>query len=180
LLFQLAREAPSFLVPWSSGHDSWVTSRQRWFESSRDHSRVCRCFGSIPLWYGGGPGSIPGRTSEVDMGAHVRWGATLPCKQRVVGSIPTVSTASGLLVQRQDTGIARRQSGFESPAVHYTGSWSKGKTPAWRAGNPGSIPGGSTCLRKVAGYGSPGLFAKQRARKSVRVQIPCLPLVPRW
>ena len=25
-------------VPWSSGDDSWPTSRQRWFESIRDHS----------------------------------------------------------------------------------------------------------------------------------------------
>ena len=27
-------------VPWSSGQDSWPTSRQRWFESIRDHSLV--------------------------------------------------------------------------------------------------------------------------------------------
>ena len=26
-----------WLVPWSSGEDSWPTSRQRWFESIRDH-----------------------------------------------------------------------------------------------------------------------------------------------
>ena len=26
-------------VPWSSGDDSWLTTRQRWFESIRDHSR---------------------------------------------------------------------------------------------------------------------------------------------
>ena len=25
------------MVPWSSGEDSWPTSRQRWFESIRDH-----------------------------------------------------------------------------------------------------------------------------------------------
>src|SRR2546427_8547484 len=25
------------LIPWSSGEDSWPTSRQRWFESIRDH-----------------------------------------------------------------------------------------------------------------------------------------------
>ena len=25
------------LIPWSSGDDSWPTSRQRWFESIRDH-----------------------------------------------------------------------------------------------------------------------------------------------
>src|SRR5436309_1733670 len=27
-----------FLIPWSRGHDTWVTSRKRWFESIRDHS----------------------------------------------------------------------------------------------------------------------------------------------
>ena len=72
-------------------------------------------------------------------------------------------TSAGLLVQWEDAGIARRESGFESPAVHY--KWAHGptgKTPAWRAGNPGSIPGGSTWLRKVAGYGSPGQFGKLR------------------
>ena len=55
------------------------------------------------------------------MGAHVRWGATMPCKQRAVGSIPTVSTAIGLLVQGEDAGIAGRKLGFDSPGVHYRG-----------------------------------------------------------
>ena len=36
-------------------------------------------------------------------------------------------------------------------------------------------------LRRVAGYGLPGRFAKPCGRKAVRVQIPCLPLLlPRW
>ena len=30
---------PPHLVPWSSGEDSWPTSRQRWFESIRDQCR---------------------------------------------------------------------------------------------------------------------------------------------
>lgn len=35
--------------------------------------------------------------------------------------------------------------------------------------------------RKVAGYGSPGRFAKPCGRQVVRVQIPCLPpFLPRW
>jgi hypothetical protein len=36
--------------------------------------------------------------------------------------------------------------GFDSPAVHWMnmGSWSNGTTPARQAGDPGSIPGGST------------------------------------
>ena len=45
--------------------------------------------------------------------------ARVPCKHLGVGSIPTVSTVrNGLLVQRDDTGFAGRESGFESPAVH--------------------------------------------------------------
>ncbi len=45
-------------------------------------------------------------------------GARLPCKQTAAGSIPAASTGNGLLVQRDDTGFASRESGFESPAVH--------------------------------------------------------------
>ncbi len=70
---------------------------------------------------------------------------------------------NGLLVQRQDTWPATRRSGFKSSAVHYNamGPWSNGKTPVRQTGNPGSIPGGSTETEwKVAGYGSPGRFAK--------------------
>ena len=40
-----------------------------------------------------------------------------------------------------------------------TGSWSNGKTPPWRGGNPSSTLGGSTDIRKVAGYGLPGRTA---------------------
>ena len=82
-----------------------------------------------------------------------------------------------------------------------TGCWSNGTTPALQAGNRGSIPRRSTfvlrtnsafrwlrqkanwcskrCeyfLWKVAGYGSPGRFAKPCDVKVMRVQIPCLPL----
>jgi hypothetical protein len=58
--------------------------------------------------------------------------------------------SDGLLVQRDDAGIARRRSGFDSPAVHCTqaetlkGPSSSGTTPARQAGDPGSTPGGST------------------------------------
>ena len=52
----------------------------------------------------------------------------------------------GLLVQRQDTWLASRKSGFKSSAVHSItkGSWSNGKTPVRQTGNPGSTPGSST------------------------------------
>src|SRR5262245_29232571 len=60
----------------------------------------------------------------------------------------------GLLVQREDAGVACRKSEFKSPAVHYhSGPWSNGKTPARQVGDPGSTPGGSTAIRKVARYG---------------------------
>lgn len=39
------------------------------------------------------------------------------------------------------------------------GSWSNGTTPPWRGGNPSSTLGGSTDIRKVAGYGLPGRTA---------------------
>src|SRR5690348_5667619 len=56
------------------------------------------------------------------------------------------------------------------------GSWSNGTTPPWRGGNPSSILGGSTDIRKVAGYGSPGRFAKPCGFTAMWVQIPRLPL----
>ena len=76
---------------------------------------------------------------------------------------------NGLLVQRDDTGIAGRKSGFDSPAVHCTHSLDRprsdeatgpspnGRVPPWRGGGPGSTPGGSTAGHrygswKVAGY----------------------------
>ena len=60
----------------------------------------------------------------------------------------------------------------------YSGPWSNGRTPARQAGNPGSIPGGSTDIRKVAGYGLPGRFAEPCDLRVMWVRIPCLPLCP--
>ena len=60
------------------------------------------------------------------------------------------------------------------------GSWSNGKTPVRQTGNPGSIPGGSTDKRKVAGYGLPGRTANACPLTGMRVRIPCLPLMARW
>src|SRR5580700_4339582 len=48
------------------------------------------------------------------------------------------------------------------------GLWSNRTTPAWRAGNAGSTPAGSTPYRRVAGYGLPGRLAKPCGRKAVR------------
>lgn len=54
---------------------------------------------------------------------------------------------------RRDS-LARNLDGFDSHRLHYTrGSWSNGTTPARHAGNPGSIPRGSTSLCDVQIYG---------------------------
>ncbi len=72
------------------------------------------------------------------------------CKQRAAHT----SETSGPLVQREDAWFAPRQSGFDSPAVHLR----------------------ELHLRKVAGYGWPGRFAKPCDLRVMWVQIPCLPL----
>ena len=57
--------------------------------------------------------SLVGRETEFDSRADLRSG------DLARGFIPAGSfLANGLLVQRDDTGIARRRSGFDSPAVH--------------------------------------------------------------
>ena len=83
-------------------------------------------------------------------------GARVPRTHPAMGSTPIASTAeNGPVVQREDASLACWQCGFDSRRVH--------------------------CRRKVAGYGSPGRFAKPCGREAVRVQIPRLPLfLPRW
>ena len=61
----------------------------------------------------------------------------------------------GAMVQREDTSSADWKSGFNSRWLHYE-------------------------QRKVAGYGSPGRFAKPCDLRVMWVQIPCLPLTARW
>jgi hypothetical protein len=43
-------------------------------------AQVCRCWGSTPLWYGGRPGSTPGRTSVHSWGRMYQGQARMPCK----------------------------------------------------------------------------------------------------
>lgn len=64
-------------------------------------------------------------------------GPRVPCKHLVMGSSPIVSTES-----------CPAKRGWTCDSL---GLWSNGKTPAWRAGNAGSTPAGSTDLRKAAG-----------------------------
>ena len=47
------------------------------------------------------------------------------------------------------------------------GGWSNGKTPGLQPGDRGSIPRRSTVFWKVAGYASPGRFAKPRDESHV-------------
>src|SRR4051812_34948702 len=97
------------------------------------------------------PGSQPGDGGSTPPGTTQLGGwsnGTTPGLQpgdrgstpRPVHSVPTTHR-HGPLVQRNDTGIARRRSGFDSPAVHCldgtTGPWSSGTTPPWRGGEPG-------------------------------------------
>lgn len=44
--------------------------------------------------------------------------ATDPCKIGAIGSTPIRSTEDGLIVQREDTALAWRKSGFDSRSVH--------------------------------------------------------------
>jgi hypothetical protein len=74
----------------------------------------------------------------------------VPRTHPALGSTPIVSTDYGPVVQRDDASLACWQCGFDSRRVH--------------------------SIRRVAGYGLPGRFAKPCGRKAVRVQIPCLPL----
>ncbi len=96
-----------------------------------------------------------------------------PCREEV-----------GLLVQRDDAGIARRKSGFDSPAVHSVSVVDRAHGPTGRH-RPGvaeirvQLPVGPLedfSGRKAAGYGWPGPVASGCALAGVRVRIPRLPL----
>lgn len=161
------------VVQWQ---DAGVTYRKRRFNSFRDHSvRVAVTLrprsaargsvvqwqgASVTCWKGGFDSPRNHAPREAFLGSrregHPPGG--LPRGQGVVRG-----AGRGLLVQRKDAWVASRRSGFNSPAVHRgvdgtsrerrgaagAGSWSNGKTPPWRGGESGSIPGGS--IRKLEG-----------------------------
>ena len=54
----------------------------------------------------------------LDKWACMPMGATDPCTIGVIGSTPIRSTEDGLMVQRDDTALAWRKSGFDSRSVH--------------------------------------------------------------
>src|SRR5262245_44136761 len=73
------------MIPWSRGAASWPTSRQRWFESIRDHFRI------LGVWrIAHDPAKVGDQvrllTRMLDAGA--RWQAA-GCNPADVGSIPT-------------------------------------------------------------------------------------------
>ena len=138
-------------IPWSSGKDAWMTPRK---------SAVRFCPGSLKRWSVGV--AVARRRGEAEdrvrvpdgplqRGPACRWG-----RLTLARSVWWVQLPSGPLEN--------------------TGSWSNGKTPPWRGGDPSSTLGGSTDIWKVAGYGSPGRFAKPCDLRVMWVQIPCLPL----
>ena len=88
------------MVPWSSGNDGWFTSSQRWFESIRDHS-----------WGSGPMGRRSPRTREI--GVRLPGAPLFPLTPTPLprGGGEGIS---GLMVQRDDAGLAGRRSGFDS------------------------------------------------------------------
>ena len=70
--------------------------------------RGVRLSARIPGPQPGGTGSTPVRRTDL-LGAHVRWGARLSCKQLAVGSIPTVSTEDSPVVQSVGWGAVNAQ-----------------------------------------------------------------------
>ena len=143
-------------IPWSSGKDAWMTPRR-----------------TVVRFY---PGSLIRRSVGV-VAAH-RCGKA---EDRV--QVPNGPLERGLLVQRQDTWLASRRSGFKSSAVHSKtrAHGPRGRLQFGRLAIRVRFPVGPlTYIRKVAGYGSPGRFAKPCDLRVMWVQIPCLPLTARW
>ena len=106
-------------IPWSSGQDAWVTSRK---PMVRIHpgSLKRRSVGVV----------VARRRGKAEDRVRVPDG---PLERRAAHS--TV----GRLVCTQAIGVRLLGGPLEN-----TGSWSKGKTPPWRGGDPSSTLGGST------------------------------------
>ena len=85
------------IVPWSNGDDTSLTKRKRGFDSLRDDSMAKTSDGPRVCWR---HASVVRRGTEFDSRADLS------------------SIQNGLLVQRDDTCLASRKSGFDSPAVH--------------------------------------------------------------
>ena len=123
----------------------------------------------------------------------------------IVGSTPTSATTDnpGLLSLGRRPGLQPGKSGFDSPAVHCSGGRKAAIRQLWKLENVGSIPTPLTAwaygptgrhqfgrleirvrfpvgplIRRAAGYGLPGRFAKPCGREVMRVQLPRLPLFP--
>ena len=106
-------------IPWSSGKDAWMTPRK---------SAVRFC-----------PGSLKRRSVGVSA-AHVLG------KDEDRVQFPDGPLADGPACQWGRLTLARSVRWVQLPSgpLENTGSWSKGKTPPWRGGDPSSTLGGST------------------------------------
>lgn len=90
--------------------------------------------------------------------------ATDPCK---IGGPPQGGRCPGSTPIRSTDIWADRPTGRHRPGV-------AASVPKDAAG---SIPGRSTDIRKVAGYGLPGRTANACHQEVMRVRVPCLPLI---
>ena len=111
-------------IPWSSGKDAWMTPRK---------SAVRFCPGSLKRW-------------SVGVAVARRRGKAEDRVRAPDGPLETRAARStvGRLVCTQAIGV--RLLGGPLAGM---GSWSKGKMPPWRGGDPSSTLGGSTGIRKV-------------------------------
>jgi hypothetical protein len=135
---------------------AWLPARSHkpFDAGSNPASAICRS-GSVAAarrpGKRGRPGSTPGRTSAREWVLMDRGGESASHAPRDGFDFHRIpSPMNGPVVQRDDAGLACRQCGFDSRRVH--------------------------SIRRVAGYGLPGRFAKPCGREAVRVRIPCLPL----
>ena len=121
------------MIPWSNGEDACVTCRKvlvrfqpgslkTWSVGVAAARRRGKAEGTNAdhALHGAPsvPRSSPGRTSQ-SMGCSFN-GRTLGLHPGNRGSIPRRST-DGLMVQREDTALAWRKSGFDSRSVQLTG-----------------------------------------------------------
>ena len=121
-----------------------------------------------------GSSILPGITSTT-------WSVSVSAAHRCGKAEDRVQFPDGPLTKRAARLMVGRLActqviGVRLPGGPLMGSWSNGKTPLWHGGNRGSTPRDSTDIRKVAGYGLPGRFAKPCDLRVMWVQIPCLPL----
>jgi hypothetical protein len=105
-------------IAWSNGKDTWVTTRKLMV---RFHPRSFEWSVGVPAARvrGKDEDRVQFPDGPLENWACMPLEATDPCKVGEVGSTPIRSTGdNGLMVQRDDTALAWRRSGFDSRWVH--------------------------------------------------------------